>query len=214
MRSTPPERLAQLRAQGFNPVFDPILDPPDATASIIQDPITGIKTYHPATGVYAAAASVGGPPSIQEPPPSRFFPISHGITINRYSLNPARDFYSQLLSGVATLVGDPPSMFGSGDLPVFTASGLDPSMLRWVDWAHRHSAAVAETRSQVLLLIEQGLAGAVTVDDFQSAEGVALWGAYWQRVTAWVQTVPPDETTASIDAQLQAVYGSNTSQQQ
>jgi hypothetical protein len=161
---------------------------------------------------YAAASSLSGPPSIMEPPPSRFFPISNGITINRYSANPGRDFYSQLLSGVATLVGDPPTMFASGDRPPFIASGLDPSTLAWIPWSHRHSASLTESRAQVLLLVEQGLAGVITPEDFQNAEGTALWNSYWQAIRTWVQTVPADEATASIDAQIAAVYGSGSRQ--
>jgi hypothetical protein len=161
-------------------------------------------------GAYAAA-SVGGPPSIKEPPPSRFFPISNGITIDRYALNPASDFYHQLLAG-SSFVGSTPEMFGSGPLPPFTASGLDSSMLRWVPWTHRHSAAMNESRGHVLMIVQQGLAGAIDPEDMQSAEGRELWRDYMSRITGWVQAVPLDEQGANIDEQVARLYGPDGSQ--
>ena len=72
--------------------------------------------------------------------------------INRFSLNPGGDYY-------AGISGTPPTMFGAGDLPVITGSGVDPSILRWVAWPIRTTAAFTESRGTVAMLIEVSLEG-------------------------------------------------------
>jgi hypothetical protein len=163
-----------------------------------------------ASDVRVTAAAGGGPLAVYEQPPSRIFPIANGIQLNRYSDNPGREFYTQFLAG-STLVGSAPEMFGAGPLPPFTASGIDPAQLRWVPWTHRHTAAVAEARSTVLLLVEAGLQGVLDPEDQQSPDGHALWTDYMQRIAGWVQTQPVDESLASIDQQLERLYGSGES---
>jgi hypothetical protein len=161
-----------------------------------------------ASGVRVTAGA-GGPSPVYEAPPSRIFPIGNqNIQVDRYAANPAEAFYRQLLAGT-TLVGSAPEMFGAGPLPAFTASGVDPAQLRWVPWTHRHTAAVADSRSTVLLLVEAGLQGILDPEDQQSPSGHSLWTDYMQRIAAWVQTQPVDDQTANIDEQLRRVYGSD-----
>jgi hypothetical protein len=121
-------------------------------------------------------------------------------------LNPGRDFYTQLLAG-SNFVGSPPEMFGSGPLPVLTASGIDPSALRWVPWFYRHTAALTESRAKVITIIEHGLTGAIDPVEMQTTDGRALWQAYYSRLAEWVQAVPLDEQDGGIQAQIDRLYG-------
>lgn len=47
-----------------------------------------------------------------------------------------------------------PTLFGSGDLPPFTASGIDPSVLLRVPWQARHPVAAAPTTAAAFRLVE------------------------------------------------------------
>lgn len=212
--NTPQGRLDELVAAGYRPVIDErfsrMLGELPEQGKITQDPITGVKTYsgslHSVQAAISVSGSVGSPPTINEPPPGRLFPISNGITVDRYSLNPASDFYTQLLAG-STFVGSAPEMFANGPLPPFTASGVDPSALRWAPWTHRHSAAMSESRSKVLMIVQLGLTGTLDLEDSQTADGRALWDDYMGRVASWVQAVPIDEMDGGIQAQIDRLYG-------
>jgi hypothetical protein len=160
--------------------------------------------------IYAVeATTAGGPPVANEPPPQYFFPITHGITVDRYALNPGEAFYRQLLKG-STFVGSAPQMFGSGPLPVITASGVDSSALRWVPWFYRHTAALTESRALVVAIIEQGLSGAIDPIANQTAEGRELWQDYIGRIAAWVRAVLLDEQGGGIQEQIDRLYGPNS----
>jgi hypothetical protein len=157
--------------------------------------------------IYAVQASTaGGPPLAKEPPPSYYFPITNGITVDRYSMNPGEDFYRQLLAG-SSFDGPAPTMFGSGPLPVITASGIDAQQLRWVPWFYRHTAALTESRALVVSLIEQGLTGAIDPLAYQTIEGREPWQEYAGRIAQWVQAVPLDEQSSGIDEQIARLYG-------
>jgi hypothetical protein len=47
-----------------------------------------------------------------------------------------------------------PSMFAAGDLPVFTASGVDVDVLRFVPWTDRHSVATTANRAEVFQMVQ------------------------------------------------------------
>ena len=91
-----------------------------------------------ASGIRVSAASglpAGGPPQILERSAGRW--LGNQVNVDRYAANPGGDYYSALIPGLS----NPPTMFATGDLPIMTASGVDPAMLRWVPWTIRHSAA-------------------------------------------------------------------------
>lgn len=191
-------------------VIDPDLSVDDM---LMQHRLKGAGTVEPSSIIAAAVGQpraaltvTGGPPSAVEPPPSYFFPISNGITLDRYSLNPGADFYRRLLTG-SNFVGSPPEMFGSGPLPVVTASGIDSSALRWVPWFYRHTAALAESRALVVTIIEHGLSGTIDPVQLQTADGRALWQAYYSRLQEWVQAVPLDERPHMLQEQVDRLYG-------
>jgi hypothetical protein len=91
-----------------------------------------------ASGIRVSAASglpAGGPPQILERSAGRW--LGNQVNVDRYAANPGGDYYSALIPGLS----NPPTMFATGDLPIMTASGVDPAMLRWAPWTIRHSAA-------------------------------------------------------------------------
>jgi hypothetical protein len=196
-------RLDELIAAGYRPVIDEVFERnlgrlPD-WPRIETDPITGVREYRGSMQRYAAAGlslSVpsGGPPSVMEQPP--IFQSNAVIAIDRFALNPGRDFFEQAMSGAA-FAGPAPTMFLSGDLPPLTGSGADPSILRWVPWYVRHSAALAGSAAQLLLIIEETYDGSPDFQQVQSVEGQDHLQGYLSRISGWVQTSPqetPDDT--------------------
>lgn len=120
--------------------------------------------------------------------------------INRFSLNPGAEYY-------AAISGTPPTMFAAGDLPVITGSGVDPSILRWVAWPIRHTAAFAESRGTVAYLIEASLEGdpegwwyTMVSDD-----GRMVLDSYFGKIATWVNTLPLDENGIPQDLSLEEI---------
>jgi hypothetical protein len=157
---------------------------------IETDPITGRKeykgTFQPQTYAQAdisltAGAATGSPPSVMEY--SRNTWLGMRTPVDRFSLNPGADYYVEI-------PGPAPTMFAGGrDLPVITGSGVDPSVLRWVAWPVRHTAAFAESRVVVAQLIEISLEG--DPEEYwglASPEGRQQLESYFGRIATWVST--------------------------
>lgn len=86
----------------------------------------------------------------------------------------------------ARATGAAPTLFQSGDLPPFTASGIDPQTLLNVPWQARHAVAAAPTAAEALRLVEL-LAGDpdyAALEYGSSGENAA----YSERVRAWLAT--------------------------
>jgi hypothetical protein len=144
----------------------------------------------PTAAAYNIGSS-GAVPTIMEYNRSQW--IGLRVPVDRFSLNPGADYY-------ANIPGTPPEMFGSGALPLITASGVDPSILRWVSWQLRTSAAYAESRAQVLGFIELSLQG--DPDGFEghvTTLGGAALQQYWGRVASWVATPIDDQAPLTED---------------
>jgi hypothetical protein len=76
-----------------------------------------------------------------------------------------------------------PTMWATGDLPPFTASGIDPEMLRYVPWQARHAAAAEPDKAKVLGMIDN-FQGAAEQDIIEvEHEGLA---AYRVRMQRWM----------------------------
>ncbi len=107
------------------------------------------------------------------------------VTLDPYGRNPLLEDLRQALPDVyaiATRQAPPPTLFEVGDLPPFTASGVDPAVLLDLPWHLRHEAAAATSAGTVLALLE---ATAHDPDGYP-------WGAphvgvteYVNRMTAW-----------------------------
>jgi len=121
--------------------------------------------------------------------------------VDRFATNPAQQYY-------AAIPGEAPSMFSAGDLPIITGSGVDPSVLRWVAWPLRTTAAFTESRSTVAQLIELSLDGdPETFYEHVSEVGTAAMSAYWDRVSTWVST--PEGQTALTAEDYARFYDDN-----
>ncbi|MDR6439093.1 hypothetical protein J2790_004268 [Paenarthrobacter nicotinovorans] len=108
----------------------------------------------------------------------------------------------------ATSESLPPTMWATGDLPPFTASGLDPEMLRHVPWQARHAAAAEPDRAKVLGMIENYQGGNEQEIIGIEHEGLA---AYRQRMNDWLsgKNRPKDKplTAEEADELYKSVYG-------
>jgi hypothetical protein len=163
-----------------------------------------------AAAAHVYAAAIGAPPKIAEFPPSQY--LRSAIPVDRFALNPGRDYYVAQLPG-SKFAYDAQTMFGFGDYPVITGSGVDPAVLRWVPWVLRHSAAFTERRSLVLAMIEDGLDGDPDPERLQTEDGRMHLGIYFSRISQWV-TAPVDDDENGLSAEtIAALYppGQSTS---
>lgn len=80
--------------------------------------------------------------------------------------------------------GPAPTLFTTGDLPLFTASGIDPALLNQLPWVARHAAAKAPAAEATAIFEEYAAADQSTWARAQSVlEAGAM--AYHARVDAW-----------------------------
>jgi hypothetical protein len=206
------ERLAELRAKGFNPLFEAQVE-----AKIVTDPSTGLREYQdggrsgeftrtpPSLAGSLSITPVGsrhvGPPTVIEA--SRTFGARY--LINRYALRPGREFVAAALPGAKLDASAEPSFFSSGDLPPLTASGADPSVLAWCSWELRHSAAFSRSKAQLLEIVEASAEGIVD-DDLQNEPGRHALAYYIGRVNTWANSVPIDQPSEPSAEELAAWY--------
>ena len=80
--------------------------------------------------------------------------IGKRYAINAFAISPAREYWAQASPRADFLDTAEPQLFNAGPLPRFTASGLDPSILAQCHWTLRHSAAYAESKADVLEMVE------------------------------------------------------------
>jgi hypothetical protein len=164
--------------------------------------IPGYQSSSPVAAASASITSAGAPPTILEYSRSQWLGMNRPV--NRFSLNPGREYYAEI-------PGTPPTMFGGGrDLPVITGSGVSPETLAWVAWPLRHTAAFAPGRADVALLIEASLEGDPDSWEslkLQSDEGKAALQNYFGRIAMWVST-PADEDQELTEDDYRAFYPS------
>jgi hypothetical protein len=123
---------------------------------------------------------------VLEPLPLELTGRHQDVLVGRYALRPGVDFVKAVMPE-ATFLGEAPEMFSTGVLPVFTASGIDPELLRNVRWTLRHSAAMSASRALVLQMIETG------DENLQTREGYEALTAYFGEVWRWATSPPPTE---------------------
>lgn len=87
----------------------------------------------------------------------------------------------------AAAIEAPPTMFTVGDLPLFTASGIEPATLLELPWMARHAAAAASERARVARIFEQCRPrteeALAVADSYADAEGAR---EYRVRVDNWI----------------------------
>jgi hypothetical protein len=86
-------------------------------------------------------------------------------------------------------------MFNTGNVSRFTASGVDPKLLRRVPYRLRHQAALENDPAKVLQMVEAG--EGLRADELSGRDqaGQAAWGAWFDdepRVREWKDTAAPN----------------------
>lgn len=123
------------------------------------------------------------------------FSNSVEVTVDVTGLNPLLEDAAQShpCYPLAIQEAEPPTVFNSGNLPPFTASGLPPEVLLELPWQVRHYAASAESKATVLDMVErfadhpQAVRG---LDDEYGSQGA---DDYLNRMKAWL--IGPGEDT-------------------
>jgi hypothetical protein len=123
------------------------------------------------------------------------------VTVDPWGVNPLIEDYEQINAATLTHAraeGPEPTLFESGDLPPFTASGVDPEVLNRLPYTARHAAAAEPSAATVLGMIEQY--GNDPTIEFEH-QGL---GEYRQRVTRWLSGFdkPKVEMTSEESDQL------------
>jgi hypothetical protein len=134
-----------------------------------------------------AAPAAAAPTTASAPPAGRVAAATAQDLTGAYALNPlvaqtqADGVYA---SAYEASGGAVPTLFRSGDLPAFTASGVEPGLLRNIPWAARHALAAEPDRARVLDLFEQlsGPDADLALAELANHDGNK---EYTNRVVAW-----------------------------
>jgi pyruvate/2-oxoglutarate dehydrogenase complex dihydrolipoamide acyltransferase (E2) component len=104
------------------------------------------------------------------------------------------------LYALASATEPAPTLFASGDLPPFTASGIDPRELLRLPWRARHAAAQEQERAAVHRIFEACTSSGLTHDDVDLI--ASEWGGtvgnaeYRQRIRNWLSGDTPLQARA------------------
>ena len=149
---------------------------------------------------------IGRPPVVLETLAS---PFGRGPSaqVDRHALRPLGD-YLRATSSRPSMSDDPePTMFGTGDLPIFCASGVDVDVLRWVHWSARHAAAMDPDPALVWRLVEETAAG---VEPSGTPAGDAALRDYIGRVWRWAIAPAPSPVGEFTPENYEAFWGGET----
>ncbi len=177
---TPPSPSASARAQQetdylalFGEPLKPAARLPRESTAYRRQPITGRSAFSPMNVVEAVE-----------------------VTVDRAGVNPLLEDAAQWhpCYPLAMEEAVPPTCFAQGDLPSFTASGVDPKVLLDLPWNVRHYAASAESKATVLAMVEQfaddpTMPAIPGVDDGYYHPGAEK---YARRMEAWLIGPPAD----------------------
>lgn len=87
-----------------------------------------------------------------------YFDRHRHVTIDPWGVNPLVEDYGHInpaTLSIARAEAPEPTLFESGDLPPFTASGVDPEVLNRLPYTARHAAAAEPSRAAVLRMVEE-----------------------------------------------------------
>ena len=164
---------------------------------------TGVAGRIRPADVLAAAGVPEAPPA---PPAGQVTPLARAWSTAGAKLYPVSPVAAELrarnqvLASRAALSGTPaPTLFSTGDLPPFCASGIDPQALLQVPWQARPAVASAATHAEAYQLV-QAYSGPDAEDraawDFREVEE-----GFRARYTAWIEdAMTTDEIADSIYA--------------
>lgn len=118
------------------------------------------------------------------------------VTVDAAGLNPLLEDVAQTHPCYELAIRDsaPPTVFNSGDLPPFLASGLDPKVLLELPWEARHYAAQAESRAEVFDMVERYAADPTVYDGEHTTTGTE---DFLDRMRSWL--AGPDRTSDVYD---------------
>ena len=134
------------------------------------------------------SARAGRPTATPEPMSFPFGGRGPTFEVDRFDLNPLVT-YVRLLGTGSPYGGPAPMMFSSGDLPIFTASGVDPELLQWVAWPLRHSAAATPNQAIVYRMAQPD--ADLDHRGLQNHDGAAAFESYKTAVWRWATAPPP-----------------------
>ncbi len=123
------------------------------------------------------------------------------ITLDPWSVNPLLDDAEQaqpaLVAVARTSNGEPPTLFESGDLPPFTASGVDPQHLTRLPFRTRHAAATEPSPAAVLRMVETH---GPNSDAQSPSPGL---DEYRTRMSGWLRGTWTNPNAPAVDASTQ-----------
>jgi hypothetical protein len=126
-----------------------------------------------------------------------------------FSVNPLLDegriHYPALIDAAMADDPNPPRLFGDRDLPVITASGLDPHLLADLPWMLRRPVAQAPTMKAAFDLIDRFTGGEVADPDLSALRYARSNADYLEEFSMWLvgpagrpsNAQPPQGVTAS-----------------
>lgn len=134
-----------------------------------------------------------------------FEEIAPGQAFNDYVMarNPLVDAFRKAnpaIAAIAAREAPAPTLFADGDLPPFTASGIDPQLLLRVAWPARHAIAAAPRETAFALMQDYMGEPDMAAMDFGGHPGNV---EYAQRVFAWAsgRLQPPPDTSTEFTVQ-------------
>lgn len=107
-----------------------------------------------------------------------------------FARNPALDDLRERVPAVVAIAlreGPPPTLFPSGDVPPYVASGNPPAELLKLPWKLRRAAAKASAREWARLFNEysKGIVGADAMAELDPAANDPANGEYLALVSSW-----------------------------
>lgn len=122
-----------------------------------------------------------------------------------YGVNPLVDELAETNPAVHQMAmgeAPPPTLFASGDLPPFTASGIDPQVLMKLPYTLRHAAAAESDPAAVLGILEEYASDPMFtlehsgLDDYRNR--VHRWAAGLDKPAVTMTTEEEDELLAGL----------------
>ncbi len=124
------------------------------------------------------------------------------ITLDPWSANPLLDDAEQAQPALAAVAhtsnGEPPTLFESGPLPPFTASGVDPQHLTRLPFRTRHAAATESSPAAVLRMVETH---GPNPDAQAPSPGL---DEYRNRMSGWLRGTWTNPNAPAVDASTRA----------
>jgi hypothetical protein len=126
------------------------------------------------------------------------------VDVDPYGPNPslaALQVENPAVYKLAIAGGPAPTMFVGGDLPAFTASGLDPAILNSFPWQMRHGAAAEPSAAVVYGWLEK-----FAEDDSYDIPHGGLH-AFNSRINLWARESKAPSTPIDMDATYEGLFG-------